>query len=427
MKTRFPAPARPARPDDRPLPFALTCLRAGASLAKQAGLLFGLCAGLLAAGALPAQAQSPVSTVKDDQGNDLMQIFDNGDLKTQGTVESASGGFVLPDGAVLDEISDLGRISLPFFEVESSSDTLLDLVQSGSGQAASFEINNENSSASALEANTNGSGNALRAIASGSGSALTAFASGNTTVNAFNTKDGSGLAARFRASNSGGAGDPDNHVVFIDNNGKLNSDGLAIEAGPDDNPGGAVNFLTFYDGDGDIVGQIEGDGNGGIDIQGLNTGDPSDRRLKTGIEPLGEEALRKLAELRPVRYEFNDQETYPSGEQIGLIAQDVQKEFPSLVSKRSNGMLALAYPKLTAVLLKGLQKQQAQIDSLKAENKELKRWKKTVEKRLTRLETQSLEAQSSGGSALAGWPGMGFLLALLAGGLLGAGLARRRS
>jgi hypothetical protein len=155
----------------------------------------------------------------------------------------------------------------------------------------------------------------------------------------------------------------------------------------------------------------------------------SDRRLKTAVEPLRGNTLTKLAELRPVRYEFKDQQTHPAGEQLGLIAQDVQKEFPSLVREGSGDYLSLAYPKLTAVLVKGLQEQQAQIDrqqaQLDAKDRriaELEAENEAIKERLAALEAKV----SSGGPAVAGlagpW-GLGLLLGL---GGLGAGLLWRR-
>jgi hypothetical protein len=63
---------------------------------------------------------------------------------------------------------------------------------------------------------------------------------------------------------SGSASDPSAHVGFIENTGGTNADGLAIQSGPNNTPGSAVNYLTFYDGDGDPIGAIEGDGGGGI-------------------------------------------------------------------------------------------------------------------------------------------------------------------
>jgi hypothetical protein len=151
----------------------------------------------------------------------------------------------------------------------------------------------------------------------------------------------------------------------------------------------------------------------------------SDRRLKTGVEPLGEGVLEALRDIDPVRYQFKDQSTHPSGEQVGLIAQDVREEFPSLVSKGAGGYLSLAYPKMTAVLLKGIQEQQAQLEKKQAQIDSLKekvRQIQDVKKRLA-----ALEADRSP-SVVAGWAGSGagLLLAFLLGGLLGAGLLWRR-
>lgn len=163
-------------------------------------------------------------------------------------------------------------------------------------------------------------------------------------------------------------------------------------------------------------------GNGGnMAISGSLT-ENSDRRLKTDIQSLADGILQQLGDLRPVRYEFKNQDTHPNGEQIGLVAQDVRKEFPELVSEGSGGMLSLSYSKFTAVLLKGLQEQQtqierqeAQIDSLEREVQRIDR----IEKRLARLEAQDR-------SVSAGIPMTDLLLGVLVGGLLGAGLVWRR-
>jgi len=169
------------------------------------------------------------------------------------------------------------------------------------------------------------------------------------------------------------------------------------------------------------------DQSGNLTISGTLT-ESSDRRLKTNIEPLGEGTLRKLGQIRPVRYEFTDQTTHPNGPQIGLIAQEVRKKFPALVSKGANGMLSLSYSKLTAVLLKGLQEQQREIDAqktqiatLRAKNEAIKAQQATLKKRVAALEAKS------GGSTLAGLsPVSGLLLALMAlGGLLGTGVLWR--
>jgi hypothetical protein len=147
------------------------------------------------------------------------------------------------------------------------------------------------------------------------------------------------------------------------------------------------------------------DRSGNLTISGSLTQN-SDRRLKTGIEPLEGDILEKLADLRPVRYEFKNQEAHPSGEQIGLIAQDVQKEFPQLVREGSGGMLSLAYPKLTAILLKGVQEQQAELETKKQEIAKLKAENEEIKERLAALERQHSSALPAG---LAGPLGLAIL------------------
>ena len=161
------------------------------------------------------------------------------------------------------------------------------------------------------------------------------------------------------------------------------------------------------------------DQSGNLEISGTLT-ESSDRRLKTSIRPLEGETLAKLSRLRPVRYQFKNQQTHPSGEQIGLVAQDVRAEFPALVNGENGDALSLSYSKFTAVLLKGLQEQQAELEAkedgiadLKAENEEIK-------SRLAALERQNASALPAG---LTGPWALALLLGL---GALGAGLLWRR-
>jgi len=169
------------------------------------------------------------------------------------------------------------------------------------------------------------------------------------------------------------------------------------------------------------------DTNGNLKISGTLT-EGSDRRLKTAIEPLGDGTLQKLLALRPVRFEFENQRTHPSSRQIGLIAQDVQKEFPELVSTGSDGMLSLAYPKLSAVLMKGLQEQQAQIEeqraqiaALEGENEKIRAENEEIKDRLAALEAQLASSRPAG---LVGPWALAVLLGL--GGLAGGLFWRRR-
>lgn len=119
----------------------------------------------------------------------------------------------------------------------------------------------------------------------------------------------------------------------------------------------------------------------------------SHRRLKEDIAPMNA-ALDKLGAIEPVRFRFRDEQTHPSGTQVGLIAQEVRKAFPALVSEGASGQLSVSYSKFTAVLLKGLQEQQAQIDQLQKKANRVD----ALEERLSALE------QERGGVLAAGGP-----------------------
>jgi hypothetical protein len=175
------------------------------------------------------------------------------------------------------------------------------------------------------------------------------------------------------------------------------------------------------------------DESGNLEIAGGLT-ENSDRRLKTQVQSLGDGALEALQKIRPVRFHFKNESTHPSGEQIGLIAQEVQEEFPALVTEGTDGMLSLAYPKLKAVLLKGLQEQQTTVDQQQAMIDSLlsrvKRLEQVEEKQETiARQVKALRAQEDGTAALASLSGawlLGGALALLALGGVCGGMIRRR-
>jgi hypothetical protein len=80
-------------------------------------------------------------------------------------------------------------------------------------------------------------------------------------------------------------------------------------------------------------------GSGNLSIKGALI-EQSDRRLKKNIEYFGSGVLAKLTALRPVKYNWKrDEDNAPKD--LGLIAQDVQKLFPEVVSTStvSNGEL----------------------------------------------------------------------------------------
>lgn len=76
----------------------------------------------------------------------------------------------------------------------------------------------------------------------------------------------------------------------------------------------------------------------------------SDERLKTDIRPI-ENALERVDKLKGVYYYWKDDNKNEKTQQIGLIAQNVQQQFPELVNTDKNGVLCVDYPKLTAILI----------------------------------------------------------------------------
>lgn len=83
----------------------------------------------------------------------------------------------------------------------------------------------------------------------------------------------------------------------------------------------------------------------------------SDMRYKENIQPL-ENPLKKLLQLNGVSYNWNV-EQFPNrftneNTQIGLIAQEVEKIYPELVSTDAEGYKAIDYTRLTPVLLEAI-------------------------------------------------------------------------
>jgi len=109
---------------------------------------------------------------------------------------------------------------------------------------------------------------------------------------------------------------------------------------------------------------------------------PSDQRLKTKIETLSK-ALQAIDQLRGVRFEYKDQKRYAKGPKIGVIAQELQKVFPEMVTKGTDGYLKVDYTQLTAVLIQAVKEQQLQINEL---NSRLNRQQEQINAILKKLD-----------------------------------------
>lgn len=129
------------------------------------------------------------------------------------------------------------------------------------------------------------------------------------------------------------------------------------------------------------IGQTTPDGNYYLYVNGnaYATGafiSGSDQRWKKGIKTL-DDSLSKIAALRGVSYQWRQSEfpdkNFSEGEQMGVIAQEIEKVFPELVSEDSKGYKSVSYTGLVAPLIEAVkslkqqnESQQAAIDDLTA-------------------------------------------------------------
>jgi len=102
----------------------------------------------------------------------------------------------------------------------------------------------------------------------------------------------------------------------------------------------------------------------------------SDERYKKNVETISN-ALALIEKIRGVNFNWRTKEfpdmKFSSEEQVGFIAQEINKVLPEVVSQGSDGYYSVDYGRLTPVLVEAVKEQQKEITSLKTEMQELKR------------------------------------------------------
>ena len=94
-------------------------------------------------------------------------------------------------------------------------------------------------------------------------------------------------------------------------------------------------------------------------------GSPSDKRLKENIKPI-ESALDKVSKLQGVTFDWKKSDSeLKIKEDIGFIAQDVQKVIPELVRENEDGMLSMRHQGIAPILLEAIKELKAEIEELK--------------------------------------------------------------
>lgn len=114
----------------------------------------------------------------------------------------------------------------------------------------------------------------------------------------------------------------------------------------------------------------------------------SDIRLKNVLGNY-QKGLSEIAALQPIlfKYKEGNARNLPSTEeQIGFVAQDVQKVFPEAVTKAEDGYLDFNIHAINVALVNAVKELKAENDKLKAENELLKSKNEQIDSRLTTLE-----------------------------------------
>ena len=94
----------------------------------------------------------------------------------------------------------------------------------------------------------------------------------------------------------------------------------------------------------------------------------SDIRFKENIKPI-ENALEKISKISGNTYDWKEENKIEhgyEGNDVGVIAQEIEAVLPQLVQTRESGYKAVKYEKLVALLIEGIKEQQKQIDELKS-------------------------------------------------------------
>ena len=115
------------------------------------------------------------------------------------------------------------------------------------------------------------------------------------------------------------------------------------------------------------AGRIDASG----DIVAFST---SDKNFKENIVPI-QNALEKISKISGNTYDWkSDMKEFHGfeGNDVGVIAQEIEEILPQLVTTRETGYKAVKYDKLVALLIEGIKEQQTQIHSLTLEIEKLK-------------------------------------------------------
>ena len=93
----------------------------------------------------------------------------------------------------------------------------------------------------------------------------------------------------------------------------------------------------------------------------------SDIRLKENLQII-EGSLDKIGEINGYEFDWNEKSpgwARERGHDVGVIAQEVQKVLPEIVSERKNGYLGVDYKRIIPLLIESVKELKQEVEDLK--------------------------------------------------------------
>jgi len=89
----------------------------------------------------------------------------------------------------------------------------------------------------------------------------------------------------------------------------------------------------------------------------------SDKRLKDNIQPISE-PLYKLSKVGGYTFDWNDKQDTYKGNDVGVVAQEIEEILPQLVTTRDTGYKAVKYEKIVPLLIESIKELNKKVEDI---------------------------------------------------------------
>jgi len=290
------------------------------------------------------------TTIFQGESNFGSDVLVNGRMKSQGEVRSAGVGVNMPDGTELRNNAGIQTMGKNIVAMNEDGKNVL-------------SINGENRWGPYLTFNTNGNQTDFDIGVKGDNANILQVRPGGGDSNTF-TFDKEGT---FKATNVSSAGKMS--LVGWNSWGPYMNISAAGDGATDFDIGveAANRGVLQFRPNGTNSNMMTFNKQGNLQVPSIS--EVSDIRKKTNIRNMPEMMGNKIMALRPVLYQLRDD--LSKKQNTGLVAQEVEKVLPELVETDKDGMKSVNYTRLNVYLLKAIQEQQKQIQSLLKQNRGL--------------------------------------------------------